>query len=237
MRPRRPPLGFTLIELILAVSIALILLGLVFSLYHTLSRTVDDQRARLTGGTAMMHALEQLTRDLMSSMPVPGYDEGGFLLETEQAARGPSSHVAFCTARFRPANESPRDPADDPPDPREARDLRWFDIVEVTYSLEYAPRERGRLIRTERPLTGPAALEPARTNVLATGVDQFHVRVRHEDEWVDAWEVDPDDEEAEWPRAARITVDPDDRARGAHAQTVDVLIPAGWTMEREPAGE
>ena len=212
--------GFTLVELILAVSIAVLLLALIFSLYHTLSRTVDDQEARRTGGAAMLYALDQLTRDLSSALPVPGHEEGGFLLETTEGARGAMSHVTFCTTRYAPGFG-------------EERDLRWFEIVEVSYWLEYEPRERGRLLRTERPIIGPEALEPPRTNVLATGVDVFHVRVRGEEDWVDAWQTAHDDEEMEWPRAARIVLEPDDRARGARPNTVDVLIPTGWTIEPE----
>lgn len=228
----RSSFGFTLVELMLALSIAAVLLGLVFSLYFTVSRTVDGQRDRRAGATAMMYALDRLARDLTSALPVPGHREGGFLLETEDSARGPISRVVFCTTRALPSyTGEAQDLLDEERDPRDQRDTRWFEIVEVAYWLEYAPRERGRLMRTERPLVGPEALEPARTNVLAVGVDQFHVRVRPENEWVDAWEIKADDEEAVWPRAARIDLVPDDRARGARPQTVDVLIPTGRVIE------
>ncbi len=225
--------GFTLVELMLAISIAVVLVGLIFSLYFAVSRTVEDQHERRTGGTAMILALEQITRDLVNAIPVPGYEENGFLLETEEAARGPASHLTFCSARTRPAPTGETgDPAETETGDHPARDLRWFEVWEISYRLEYAPRERGRLIRTERPIVGPEALEPPRTNVLATGVDQFHVRVRQDDDWTDTWTVDPHDEQATWPRAARITLAPDTRVQGGQTHMVDVLIPVGWIMER-----
>lgn len=225
--------GFTLVELMLALSIAVVLVGLIFSLYFAVSRTVNEQHDRRTGGTAMILALEQVTRDLVNATPVPGYDEGGFLLETEEGARGPASQLTFCSGRARraPTGET-HDLAETETEDSTARDLRWFEVWEISYRLEYAPRERGRLIRTERPIVGPESLEPPRTNVLATGVDQFHVQVRQDDDWTDTWTVDPHDEQATWPRAARITLMPDNRVRGGQTQTVGVLIPVGWTIER-----
>lgn len=236
--PNRKSSGFTLIELMLALAVAVVLLGLIFSLYLTLSRAVDDQHARRAGGAAMIHALDRLTRDLTSALPVPGHDEGGFMLETQDAARGPSSRITFCTTRptgFR--NESEQDASAEREVSGMERDGRWFDVVEVAYWLDYTPRERGRLIRTERPLLGPDALEPARTNVLVTGVDGFHVRVRRKDEWVDAWELDLEDEDAGWPSAARITIEPDDQAKGARPYNQDVLIPTGWVIEPDRTDE
>ena len=224
--------GFTLVELLLAVSLAVVLLALIFSLYLAVSRAVDARRERRDGGAAMVHGMERLSRDLTGALPVPGYDEGGFLLETERASRGSSSRLVFCTTRGRsPSEVLGRRASEEAEAMGLERDPRWFDLVEVVYWLEYQPRERGRLMRSERPLVGPEALEPARTNVLATGVDVFHVHVRSEDEWVDQWEADPDDRETQWPRAARITLEPDEHAQGARALTMDVLIPTGWIIE------
>lgn len=229
--------GFTLVELILALSIAVVLVGLIFSLYFAVSRTVNKQHERRTGDTAIVLALEQLTRDLTTTMPAAGYEAGGFLLETEEAARGYASHLTFCSARSRSAPmDTTREETDLDDTASNAWDLRWFEAVEITYRLEYAPRKRGRLLRTERPIVGPEALEPPRTNVLATGVDQFHVQIRHEDDWSNSWAADPHDhEQAAWPRAARITVVPDQRVGGGKTRTVDVLIPVGWTIV--PDGE
>ncbi len=116
-------------------------------------------------------------------------------------------------------------------------DLRWFDLLEVTYHLERKPRERGRLIRTERPLVGPGSLDPARTHVLAEGVNAFHLRVRIDGEWIGEWAREAGDDASGWPTAARIHLVPDDDMRGARPKTVDVLIPTGLTFELDDEGQ
>ena len=217
--------AFTLVELVLAVSVAALLITLLFSLYLTLSRTVDDQHERRIGGVALVRALDRITQDLISAQPVPGYEEGGFSLDTQDGARGPASSVSFCTAR----TETWGADADE-------RDLRWFELLEVTYHLERKPRERGRLIRTERPLVGPGSLGPAQTHVLANGVNAFHLRVWIDGEWTGEWTREADDDEGGWPTAARIHLVPDDDMRGAQPQTVDVLMPTGLTFEPDDEG-
>lgn len=210
--------GFTLVEVILAVSIAALVLASLFALYFATSQSVDAQSERRAGGASMSRAMDRLTRDLSNALPVPGYDEGGFALTKGEPEHGDGSVLRFCTARR-------TDPFDG-----DTRALRWFEIIEVDYRLERAPRERGKLVRTERPLVGPGAISPPSTNVLAVGVDGFEVQIRQGAEWVDEWVVELGDDQAEWPRAARIQLIPDARARDARPYAVDVLIPTGWTI-------
>ncbi len=210
--------GLTIVEVHLALAVAAIMAILLFSLYGITSRSARDQQQRRRGGAALSQALAIIAHDLTLSMPVYGHEAGGFLLATEEGTRGPISQIAFSVPRL-------GDVPGDPPD------LRWFHTVAVEYRLDRGPGERGRLLQTERRLIGPEALQPARTNILAVGVDEFHVQVQVEEDWLDEYTGDPDAwEELRWPRTAKIRIVGDRQIRGEREHEVEVLIPAGWTL-------
>ncbi len=211
--------GFTLLEVILAIAIAVVLAGFIFSLYMTLSRSVDGHQGRRAGGAALAHALHQVAHDLTGAQPVFGYAAGGLELTTQEGPRGPVSIIRFSTPR---ADGLPEEQADD---------LRWFRFVSVEYQLRTRPQERDELVRLERPLVGPDALMDPVETVLAVGVDQFQVELYVDDDWVDAWSVDVTEEEPEmWPARARIRLVGDQRTRGERHHELEVPMPVGWTF-------
>lgn len=210
--------GFTLVELNLALAIAAVLGIVMFSLYGVLSRSTRDQQQRRRGGAAIAHALSVIAHDFTLSMPIYGHEEGGFLLIAEEGPRGLQSQVAFSVSRW-------GDISDDP------SDLRWFQTVVVEYSLQQRPGERGRLLQVERALIGPEALQPARTNVLVEGIDEFSAQVKVAEEWLDEFIGDSEEwDELQWPQVARIRLVGDRRMRGVREHEVEVVIPAGWTL-------
>lgn len=217
---RHPAAGFTLIELGLAISVGVLLLGVLFSFYVMVSRTVAAQqdRRRMAGAD---HALEQLTRDFLGIRRFSDHDAGGFLLVAEDGRRGSRSRLSFCTVR--PVERRPVS---------ETTDRRWMELVDVEYALEEAPREPGRLIRIERPLAGPDAMNPPLTNRLVEGIDRFIVEVRVDDEWTRDLHVPADDLDHAWPVAARIRIEPARGAADARPREIQVLLPAGWRIER-----
>ena len=210
--------GFTLVEVVLSVSTGVLLVAMLFSLYLMLSRTVDDRQARQRGEGQILLALDRLHRDLTGALPVPGYETGGFALQTEGTAGEGSSVVSFVTVR---------------PEPGAPPGSPWSERVQVGYRLDADPAARGNLLRTERPLTGPGALDPPATNVLARGVTSFQLLVRVNEDWEADWTALPGTDTA-WPRAARVTLDPGGDAPGGQARTLDLLIPTGWVIEPEP---
>ncbi len=226
VRCRRSRSGFTLIELMLAIGIAVLLVVLLFSLYRSLVRTVDDQHARRQGGVALAQAIHEVGRDLTSSVAVPGHESAAFRLSTGTQPGGEAATLSFATTRYREA-------------PDGSADLRWFDIVEVEYRLETRPQTRGRLIRSERSLFGPEALQPARNETLVNGIAHFSVRILVEDEWLDEWtqEMEDDTWPEVWPQAARIELRGDDQVRGTREQVLKVLIPVGIEVKSPDPAE
>lgn len=209
--------GFTLVEVLLAVAVAALVLVLLFSLYRALVNTVDQYRSRRDAGTALAGAVDQLTRDLMSGRPVPGYDEGGLTLDTEQAAGRTMAELTFCTTR-------PGRPMGD------ADDLRWSEVVTVSYRVDRVAGGRNRLLRVTRPLVGPEALLPAQTNVLALGIAHFALTLYIDGEWQEDARLKPDER---WPQAARMTIEADDQTSGERLFSTDVMLPVGWSYVAE----
>ncbi|GEM_PF-2810126 len=218
MRPNRR--GFTLPEVLTAVTLAALLLGVLFSLYWSVTRTVNEQAERRQGGAALDAALERLVRDLQGAQLAPGYEEGGLELQPQADAAARSSTLELCTTRPVAGWGEPRD-------------ARWFEVVNVRYWVESDAPGGGKLLRSERALAGPESTTGGTTNTLFHGVTQFTVEFYGEDDWVDEWQIDPDEENPSWPRAARIQLEPSTGIRGVNLTTVETVIPRGWSFSPE----
>ncbi len=207
--------GVTLIELLVALALAILLLGAVYGVYRTATQTLSDQQRRHAADAPTVAALDRLSRDLTCawfSVPDPACT---FRLEPGDAGTlGPE--LTFCTLE-RPNDE---------PDPMRA------DALQVTYQLVSDEKRGSLLVRAHRPLSGPGSDQPPRTNSLVAGVQVFRVRVFDGIEWHDAW---PTAEEETRPCAARIELQTSGRKRSGLLQT-DVLIPAGMVITARPPG-
>ena len=195
----------TLIELILAIAIASLVVTLVFSTYHTVSVTMKGQEDRRRGADAAADAVRQIERDLACTFAPKSDEACSFVLEKEAAATG-APRLSFCTAVM-PANET---------------DLRWFELHRVVYRVGTDSKDAVVLFRENQPLVGPGAFSPPVTNVLATGVESFHVSVYGGSEWNEEWSS----EGAACPRAARIELTAK-YGDGTKSFQTEVLIPAG----------
>ena len=79
MALRRPgcsprPAGFTLLETLLSLAIALVVVALVYSVYHTVTQTLEGQQSRETGPERTAEVLQQISDDL-TRMFMPEGDE------------------------------------------------------------------------------------------------------------------------------------------------------------------
>lgn len=192
-----PRSGMTLLELLVALAIALLVIGVVFSMYQSATRTLATQEAAEAGPATAVRAMEVLARDLSCACAPPDEDACPFLISTPAPANN-YTVAGFCTASVAPGD-----------------DRRWVVVESVAYRLVAGEEDRGVLLRESVPLAGPGSEGPAVTNVLADRVEAFELRVYDGLEW-----------EAEWgsgglPQAARIAM-----ASGGRSYTVDVLVAA-----------
>ena len=194
----------TLIEILLALSIAILVVAVVLSLYRTVSATASGQNRRKTGAeiTASLHNL--LTRDL-TTVIAPAEDElCRFSLESDEAG---FSKIAFARAR---ADEA-------------ETDKRWFTVEQVAYQVIDTSAYTVALVRVTRPILGPGALQAAETNVVATGVQEFQLRAFDGADWYESW---PQRESAAAPQAVGLSIlfqAGDEQKRIA----TEIMIPVG----------
>lgn len=203
----RPPhrSGMTLIELILAIAIASLVITLVFSVYRTVSVTMQGQDERRRGADAVSDAVQRIARDITCTFAPKADEACKFILEKDTSAPA-ASQLSFCTAVM----------------PEGETDLRWFELHRVAYRVGTDSKDAIVLFRENQPLAGPGAFAPPVTNVLASNVESFRVSVYDGSEWKDEWtSID-----AACPRAARIEL----TARvgsGTKTFKTEVLIPVG----------
>ena len=197
--------GMTLIELILAIAIASLVITLVFSVYRTVSVTMQGQDERRRGADAASEAVQRIARDLACTFAPKSDEACKFTLE-KGASATTASQLSFCTAVM----------------PEGETDLRWFDLHHVAYRIGNDSKNAVVLFRENQPLSGPGAFAPPVTNVLARDVESFRVSLYNGSEWSDEWPAG----EAACPRAARIEL----TARygsGTKTFQTEVLIPVG----------
>lgn len=210
VRVRAGRSGMTLIELLLAVAIAVLVLGVVLSAYHMVSVTLAGQQARRRGPDAAARAVEQLSRDLQCVSVVPAGDLGAFTASPDSGPAKKDTDLAFCTAVVPPGEG----------------DLRWSHLERVRYHAVDVPGAGLTLLREHRPLAGPDAFLPPQTNVVAEGLAGFRVTVYDGAAWQGRW---PPDRGPTCPAAARIEVALGTES-GERMFRTEVLIPAGQVV-------
>ncbi|MBP7829212.1 MAG: prepilin-type N-terminal cleavage/methylation domain-containing protein [Kiritimatiellae bacterium] len=195
--------GFTLVELLIAMAIAGLLVGVVYALYHTVMTAVSGRRVRDEELVRAGRAIDAVSADLAALFPAPG-EEGRVRLGLEEPGATNRSDLAFCTLRLSPGEA----------------DSRWLEVRRVRYRLDPVGGEAGRLLCEHRPVSGPGA-EAMATNELFVGAAAFRVRFYDGAEWQSEWEGTA---EQMAPRAARIELDLPGENRSFRTE---VLVHAG----------
>lgn len=195
----------TLIELILAIAIASLVITLVFSVYRTVSLTMQGQDERRRGTDVAAAAVRKIAHDLACTFAPKSDETCKFILEKDASLLA-AARLSFCAAIM----------------PDKETDLRWFELHRVAYRVGTDSNNAVVLFRENQPLAGPGAFAPPVTNVLASDVESFRVSVYNGSEWNDEWSS----ADAVCPRAARIEL----TARigsGTKSFQTEVLIPVG----------
>ncbi|MBN1269491.1 MAG: hypothetical protein JXB04_07890, partial [Kiritimatiellae bacterium] len=149
--------GLTLLETLLAVSIAALVIALVYTSYHAAMSTLAGQQKRRAGRSAAVHALNAVARDLTCGLDAAGGGENPFTLVAETMGSEPFASVSFSSA-VRPEGEDA---------------LEWFEVQRVTFRVAEDGRAR-HLLREYEPLAGPVA-GTVQTNLLLEQVASFRV--------------------------------------------------------------
>lgn len=206
--------GMTLIELLLAIGIAVLLVTLLYSIYHTVTRTAEGQDGRHRAARPVAATIDTFIQDL-GSMVLPDEDETCLLiLQPGETLGHQFDELASCSAV---------------PSPDE-RDGRWAVFQRVRHRV--VQDESGyALMRESSPLTGPGSYASAVTNILLTGMAKFKVEIYDGTTWHPAWPPEGDHGE---PAAARIAFM---REGDEEPTRIELVIAAGFpVIQRETQG-
>lgn len=164
--------GFTLLEVLLALAVAVLVITLAGSLYYTAARTVAGQENRNRGRHAAIRALERLTHDFTSALP--HVRDGDCAFELGRSPDAPDMAACrFCRTRV----------------PGEETDAQWYEVREITLHVTADAQrpDRWNLVRVSRAREGEAAMAPAVTNILLHGITDFQLSLRDKKTWRDNW--------------------------------------------------
>ena len=202
--------GFTLIEVLLASTLAVLVLGVTAAVFATVYSTLDrqaDWRGRIVPA---IDAMDQIARDLNSAAAPFAVESNWFVLEQARGRAQPDSSIRFHTA-LQPGASLP---------------LERARLVEVRYFLDnQAPEGAPALVREVRPLLVDRNAEPrTERQCLARGVDAFRVRVYSGGGWSNEWNaLSP----GELPMSARVFIGMPGNGGAPREFETEVAIPIG----------
>ncbi|MCX6997521.1 MAG: hypothetical protein NTV49_10655 [Kiritimatiellaeota bacterium] len=203
-----------MIEIIVALSLAVMLCVLIFSAYALVTAVHRSQAGRQAPEDAARGALRRLAGDLERTFVAADDPQAKFLLLTGAAASNALWELSFCRGATAPG------------EPEE----RWANLERVTYRLLEQADAGALLLCASQPLAGPGAWQPPRTNEIIRHLAQLEIRLFDGQTWHDQWPPAGAGQTSSVPRAARLDITA--LVAGIRAMAnAKVLIPAGNRIE------
>jgi len=232
--------ALTLIELLVAMGIAVLLAAVVFAIYAGVLRTLDSQSRWRAHAYPASAALDALLLDLSSAMIPWGITNSPFVLTPSlDGADGIKLHFFTATpmsaaprnaAQVYPALRGARDPAERGVSlSRSERDIRAYAIREMDYALSVSNAAgTNGLIRTwaafriDDSAGADDSAGIASNREIWESVRAIRLEVFDGTQWTNTWGGGTN---ASLPQAARVMLAVEDESVGQ--RTSEVLIPAG----------
>ena len=205
--------GFTLVELLVALALAVVVTALILTTLAITNRTRRSQADRVACRTLTERALGLLANDLERTFLFPKQDATAFELGRGAVASNAALELAF--ARVAPL-------------PGES-DLRWAEVARVVYRLTESDTTNFTLTCTSQPLAGPAALQPPATNAVFPRLESFDVLLFDGKLWKDRWTGKGTSTNGA-PRAARVSITAR-QGNARHVATAEIIIPISLKFE------
>jgi len=216
--------GFTLVEIIVAVTITVAILAIVYTTYSTALNSMENIRKRINVYGTARPVLDQMTRDISCAY---------FNADDERTAFvGTPDTLDFITLAHS----------------RSSRDDKESDISEVGYFIN-TETDTPLLMRRESTYLDGEPLSGGDVSVIADNVTAVSFQYYGEDGWTDSWEAlgeedggegsggEADEEEAFLPRAVSITLNITDGGEETWVFSTDTTIPLGGEKEKEEEEE
>ncbi len=197
--------GMTLTELLTAMTIALLIVGILGTTLYTVSTAAARRQAdpsALAGETLLRLGTE------LAALTWHTGGEPPFTLTEERAVQGASARLQFYALAS----------------PAEDRDPRWATPLALSYELD-PTRTPPDLLRIVRPLQGRHEQPLSTTNIVLRGVTRFHVEAFDGARWSEVW----DGGAQALPAAVRLELEVPVRD-GYETYSLHVHIPAATSV-------
>lgn len=219
--------GFTLLEIIVAITITVTILAIVYGSYSASLKSMENIRTRIDVYGTARPVLEQMTRDISCAY---------FNAEDERTAFvGTAESLDFITLAHR----------------RSSRDERSSDLSEVGFFIS-EETDAPLLMRRESTYLDEEPLSGGDVSVIADNITSIAFQYYGEEGWTDSWDAVGEEEAEEegagtvagdeeeiphMPRAVSITVSIADQDGETWIFSTDTTIPLGGEKEEEEEEE
>lgn len=143
--------GFTLVELLLAMTLGVLAVAICGALLHGIFSATRQQSAKMAGPEAAQHILRRMAAETACAFAPPGETNRPFILAASFEADEPETTLSFYY-----------------PQPDDSGVAGFYRILHVRYEVIRRSAQQRELRRIEQPITGPASNHPA-TNILLSG--------------------------------------------------------------------
>jgi general secretion pathway protein J len=209
--------GFTLIEIVMALSASALILAAIYSVFSKAIHLRDNATARTRDGRVRARAAAVMRNDLRNALV-----SGGKLAAVLQGSHESQSSSLPGYLKFTTTTGQDTDVYDDPsPD---VQQVEYFLVEDTAASAQRA----GLLVRAvDRNLLAQIRETPPEETLL-TGVGSLDVSFFDGKTWKDSWAFSADDQTL--PEAVRVIVrEPSLSSKDRAAVLIDVLVP--WTNQ------
>ena len=156
-----PSAGTTLVELLLALAIAVLVITLLYSIYHVTRQSASSQQERYRERDPLHHAQDLIHMDLTCFFNAYKEDDACALtLEPDPVFPDLYQRLAFCALK-KPVTQ---------------RDLRWATTQRIVYRVDTARAGQSARLREEQLPAGPPPSEGTSTNTLLERVSRCRMR-------------------------------------------------------------
>jgi general secretion pathway protein J len=214
IRPSPLALGFTLLEMLLALAVSAIVLAGIGGVFYSAIRLRERTAALVDASAPLYQALAFLRRDLQGVMPPGGIMAADFKLGAISSGLIQGNGLQFSTTTGIIKDDAP-----------------WGDVQDVVYELR-DPTERSYtggkdLIRSVTRNLLPTTTQDAADQWLIGNVQSLEVAAFDGNEWRDSWDSSLGDTNLPVAVRVRIQLAGDNPSDGRKREPIEMVVPLG----------
>lgn len=170
--------GFTLLELLLATIVAAVLMGALYSVFHSVLASQTRVYAALEAAAPASQIANVLRTDFESMTAPNGILNSGLVGETDSESTTRADTITFTASNARVSDDAP-----------------WGDVQKIVYTLadpadtmRYVGLDLTRTVTRNLLATSTDTEDPAHVDVVCHDVQAFEIEYYDGEYWTDTWD-------------------------------------------------